>query len=437
MTSASLQKQVVALRGQGKSWVEISMILGVNMECARSSYRRAVQKAKPVVTAVPRADVDPARAFAARRYGIDKDAQISALKAELKIAAEAANIEEAFRQIARETAPLLPPAPPLWTFTPSKDVAFETIGQMISDWHGFEEVKASRTRGFAEYSPEIMLRRVGNLVAAHAAIVERLSSEGRYVFPELFIPLLGDFVSGSIHDLEKHAHGSNVVLSAYNVAWLLAQTIRELSRLYPETYVAGVSGNHGRLPDNKRVPAKDPTRNWDYFVYMLLVEMCRELPNVHFWFPDAYSAQVEVRGWNFILNHGTNIRRWQGIPWYGMERWATKSTALEAQRGNIIHYRLLGQFHKSAQLPTQVGETFVNGSLIGANEYAVDEVTESDPPKQLLFGIHAKYGVTHRWPLNLLHDRADIPQFDLTRLRGIQEAAASGMGAAPVWRIGK
>jgi hypothetical protein len=125
-----------------------------------------------------------------------------------------------------------------------------------------------------------------------------------------------------------------------------------------------------------------------------------------------------------------------GIPWYGMERWATKSTALEAQRANIIHYRLLGQFHKSAQLPTQVGETFVNGSLIGANEYAVDEVTESDPPKQLLFGVHGRYGVTHRWPLNLLHDRQGGPLFNLTRLTELQEPAAK-MGEAPIWRITK
>ena len=32
--------------------------------------------------------------------------------------------------------------------------------------------------------------------------------------------------------------------------------------------MVGTVGNHGRLPDDKKVPSKDPTRSWDYLAYL-------------------------------------------------------------------------------------------------------------------------------------------------------------------------
>lgn len=380
--------------------------------------------------------VDPVELFGQRRKIRRLDAQVKFLRKELEAAAIEHNSFELLNQLAEETAPQLPEAPKVWKDMPTTKhhSIIETPTQMLSDWHAFEEVKASRTRGFAEYNPEIMVRRLGNLVAAHASIVQRMRAGG-YVYPECFVPLLGDFVPGTIHELDKHTFGQTVVLTAYNTAWLLAQVLREISRLYERVYVAGVVGNHGRFPENRRgTPTKEPTKNWDYVVYLFAKHMLGDIPGIVWELPDAYSMQVNVRGWNVLMNHGDKIRKWMGIPWYGIERWDVKSTALEAQRHNIIHYRLLGQFHKSAQLPSQVGEKFVNGSVVGANEYAVDLVTESDPPKQLLFFMHEEHGATGRWPLNLTHDRASIPEFTWTKHLEVQQVEDK-MGEAPIWYV--
>jgi len=374
-------------------------------------------------------------AFEARAATRRLQSRIRFLEGELEEAAHQVNLNALLKELAKEAAPSLPPPKPAWQ-APSggEGEVVETMVQMLSDWHAFEEVKASRTRGFASYSPEIMTARVANMVAAHT-FIKRKMERGGWRFPEIFIPLLGDFIPGTIHNLERHANGLTIVASTFNAAWLLAQVLRDLKAEYERMYVCGVVGNHGRLPDDRKVPSKDPTRNWDYMVYLLAAEMLRDCEGIEFRFPDAYSAQVNIRGYNVLLNHGDKIRRWMGIPWYGIERWDVKSTALEAQRANVIHYRLLGQFHKSAQLPSQVGEKFVNGSVVGANEYAVDEVTESDPPKQLMFGMHAQFGATHRWPLLLTVDRPGRPNYNLARLRELQSMDESDENVARVWSL--
>jgi len=437
------QELIEAVRKHGQNWRVVADVIGVPDGAIEAHWRRHLRNTPDGARAIkdylastiqpPEEASTPEKAFEQRSAGIDVRDQIKELQKELNAAAKEKNLGDTLRELAEQTAPKLPPASPLWKPKPvTKERTIETMCQFWSDWHLFESVSLERTRGHQEYNAGIGAKRVGQNVAAHTSIVQRLRRSG-WEFPELMVFLGGDFHPGTIHELERHSSdGANAVLHAYGTAWLIAQALRDLSRLYDKVKVAGVPGNHGRLPDAKRVQQKDPTRNWDYMIYLLVKQMLSEVENIEFWFPNSYAAQVEIRGWNFLLNHGHEIRSWMGIPWYGMKRKIAQITALEAARGNLIHYHLYGQFHQGTQIPHAAGEAFVNGSLPGGNEFSLEALGEMSPPSQLMFGVHEEHGVTHRWPVKLDRIEDGIPEYSVTPWEEVQDVGEKGVRK---WRI--
>ncbi len=377
----------------------------------------------------------PEEAFERRTIEQRLRDRIQFLDQELRVAARERSIVDGLSEIATATAQLLPKPPPLWTPEKlSKHAVVETVYQMLSDLHAYEYVSAERTRGHNEYTAEVMARRMGSLVAAHLSIIEKLLLGG-YVFPELVIGLLGDNVSGTIHDLERHSDAPNIVLSVYGCAWLLAQSISELARHYEKVYVYGVGGNHGRLPDVRRKQMKDPTRTWDYMIYLLLREMLRENNHIEFWFPDSWGAQVNIRGWNVLVGHGDDVKSWAGIPWYGLERKVGRLAALEGARGNTINYHLMGHFHSATVIPHPAGETIVNGSVIGATEFGIDSIGRADVPSQWLLHFHEEWGINDMRKLKLEPPRKKAPRFTIEPWRAVQKLESQTSDRSG-WNIG-
>ena len=379
---------------------------------------------------------DPKHKFVSRADEAGTKHVRYALEAEIKAAAREKSIGDKLQETIKEVVPTLPVLKSAWRPPKRKDEGpFETVVQFLSDWHSFEYVSIERTRGLNAYSPEIMCQRAGQLVASHTSIHQKLT-RGGYRFPELVMLLGGDFSPGTIHDLERHAMGTNITQATMGCAWLLSQVIRSLSQLYDNIYIIGVGGNHGRLPDARRKQMKDPQRTWDWVIYQMLSWMLRDQPNLKFWFPDAWAAQIEIRGWNFLLNHGDDIKSWGGIPWYGIQRRTDKTLALEGARGNVINYQMLAHFHASTNIPHPAGETFINGSMIGGTEYSIDALGVSDPPKQLMCMVHEKRGITSRWPLRLDIISDNAPEYVTTDWLAGHEQPPVGLGTIPKMIIG-
>jgi hypothetical protein len=98
------------------------------------------------------------------------------------------------------------------------------------------------------------------------------------------------------------------------------------------------------------------------------------------------------------------------IPYYGLDRMVRNINALEASRGSIIHYWLVGHFHSASSIPVNAGEVFVNGSVVGASEFTVNGLGKADAPRQYMLGVHREHGVTHRWPL-IATCEPDAPEY--------------------------
>lgn len=294
------------------------------------------------------------------------------------------------------------PNPPAYV-PPKKadaDTVEETLVLMLSDWHMYETVDPERVRDFNAYSSEIAGRRVYTIVHSLIAIKKKMEKGGGWKFPRLVVSLNGDLISGSIHEVERHSDAPSVTHAVYGAGLLLAQALRDLAPHFEEIEVFCTSGNHGRLPDARRVQQKDPLRSWDTLIAWFAKEHLRALKDrIHFHTPNSYSVMFEVEGWNFLQTHGHDVKSWNQIPWYGINRMVGNINALEASRNRVVHHYLFGHFHTATSLPHAAGESFINGSLIGGTEFSVNALGKADKPTQWMFGVHRDHGVTHRWPL--------------------------------------
>lgn len=365
---------------------------------APSLKKRKPTRAEVAQAAAKAIEVDPVEDAAA------KLAQHRERLRERQVINELAG-ERSFRahleRLAMATVPLLPPPPAYKPITTKGKPTTETMLQMLSDFHAYETVKPSRVRDFNIYSADIFGQRARGIVENHIAIKTKMEQGGGWRFPELVIALNGDLISGTIHELERHSDAPNVILAVYGAAMVLAQMVRDLAAHYEAVRIFCTSGNHGRLPDARRVQQKDPLRNWDAMIAILAKEATRNIPHLAWVIPDSYAVGYEIQGWRFVQTHGHEINSWNQIPYYGLNRAVTNLNALEASRGKPIHYWLFGHFHSLSQIPAANGETLINGSLIGGNEYSVNALGKADKPKQWLLGVHREQGVTHRWPVSV------------------------------------
>jgi hypothetical protein len=172
---------------------------------------------------------------------------------------------------------------------------------------------------------------------------------------------------------------------------------KDLSQHFESVEVLYLSGNHGRRSTKKDYHgARD---NWDYLIAEIARMHCTALENVVFNIPNSFSACVSVEGWGFGLSHGDDVRSWNGIPWYGIERKVRRLSAISATRDQRVHYYGFGHFHNLATQAALDGETIINGSWVATDPYAYEGLSVFTEPSQWIFGVHRKRGVS--WRLNM------------------------------------
>lgn len=330
----------------------------------------------------------------------DRAAKLRGIRAERE-ALEAVAGERSFRNYLASLIADVPKldAPPKYRVSKTKLATVdESLILLLSDWHAYEIVKKERVLGLNEFNADVLGRRAYRVIQSVRAITDKMRAGG-WRFPRLVVAANGDMISGTIHEVERHSDAPNVIQAAIGCGLLLAQSLRDLAASFDEVEVYGTSGNHGRLPDQRRVSQKDPTRSWDFLIYSIARQALVDVSNVKFTLPDSYSVVYDVEGWRVYQGHGHDIKSWQSIPFYGISRTATGLNALRVASGTPIHYFLFSHFHNPGSICAPGSEYFVNGSLIGGTEFSVNGLGRSDRPCQWLLGVHRDHGVTHRWPI--------------------------------------
>lgn len=217
--------------------------------------------------------------------------------------------------------------------------------------------------------------------------------------------MLGDLVSGIIHDELKQNDEVGIVKQMLHAVDAIAEAILMLCQEFEEVRVTSVVGNHGRVSEKYYFKGK-ANNNFDYLVSKMLEKLTADQPNLSWNVPESFWAMEEVCGDTFFLSHGDFVRSWSGIPWYGLSRAYLKWRTLAADYGISFDHMVIGHFHNPNVFTMVRGMMFVNGSTKGGDEYAIGAISAACDPVQLLFGMNpTRRGPTSIWHVNSAHIR--------------------------------
>jgi hypothetical protein len=163
---------------------------------------------------------------------------------------------------------------------------------------------------------------------------------------------------------------------------------------FPVVEEHSVPGNHGRT--GKEYPDEV---NFDN---VLAQEIAARMDGV-----DRFSMEVEwdwwkyvnIYNWRFLAVHGSQIRGWMGIPFYGLTNKGMKWQG--SMPAGPWHYLVHGHFHTPFSMPWNNFEIISNGALPSDDDFALRELGMASTPAQQVFGVHPEHGVTWRYTLDL------------------------------------
>lgn len=248
-----------------------------------------------------------------------------------------------------------------------------------SDWHYGEVVDYEEMSGLNRYDPDICRDRVQQLVRSTLAF-----KKVRPAVTGLNLAILGDQASGAIHGLEE----TNAVPAAeqyVQVGEIMAGAVEALAPHFPEVVIDCTFGNHPRATE---APAsKGGYNSGDWIAYNMASALTRHLPNVTWNVPRAGMIVRVIAGKTFLFWHGDGVRSsMPGVPWGGVMRRVNVLKATYAAKGIYIDYVCLGHFHQDCVVPG----IFMNGALIGQNEYGLKNFGGGEPAKQLIITLDEK-----------------------------------------------
>lgn len=279
----------------------------------------------------------------------------------------------------------------------------EGLVLVLSDMHADEVVTPEECGYLEEYNFRIACARAERLVNTIIQWTQH-TMRANFRFPTLTILSIGDQTNGEIHGAESRSAFQNSFKNSLAIGALKALMVRDLAAHFEQVNLLCLSGNHGRRTDKKNYAG--PQDNFDYLIAEIAKLHCRDLDNVSWAIPNAWSAQVDVNGVGIMAFHGDEIPgSGGGVPFYGLTRKQQGLVALNSMQG-IKHPRLYvcGHYHRPAVLSDVDTEIIINGAWAATGAYAYNRFSGYREPAQWLFGVNEKYGVTWRLNVKLKHD---------------------------------
>ena len=278
---------------------------------------------------------------------------------------------------------------------------------MLSDWHVGETVQPGSAGG-NRYNTRAVFARAANLFENANHVIElQWRAAGKHGKPtQIVLPLLGDFVSGEIHDELARTNDVDPLPSVLAARDILLTLIKGFASQYGRVICPCVSGNHGRT-DRKPTAKHALWRNLDWLLYTMLERDFQADKRVTFVNPEDNMAFFRVYDVRFLAMHGHDLGVRGGDGIIGsvgpIMRGRAKMAAFCEARRTPFDILLLGHWHQHVIMPGVV----VNGSLKGPDEYTLGTLrARPEPAGQALFFVHPAYGITSHWLIRVEESKA-------------------------------
>ena len=262
----------------------------------------------------------------------------------------------------------------------------------LSDWHVDEIVRSNSVNGKNKFNAKVADKRINNLFANALKLIKIGQAENS--IKDVVIVLGGDFFSGNIHE-ELLENTSMLPIEAVMFAQdHLVSGIKFLNdHLKVKFHVVCVVGNHSRITQ-KVHNSSEYGNSLEYYMYHNIAKFFAKHKNIRFTIPQGYHQYIKVYGKTIRIHHGHNMRYGGGVGgvFIPVNKAINEWNKIRYADLDIIHH-----FHRVVD----GGNFTINGSLIGFNAYALSIKASPEPPKQLFFLWHKKYGKIMTTPIFL------------------------------------
>jgi hypothetical protein len=262
---------------------------------------------------------------------------------------------------------------------------------LASDWHVEETVEPELVSYKNEFNLEIAWERIQRFFQKIVELIEVQS----HLAPvqELWLALLGDLMSGYIHE---ELMESNELSPVETVVWLREVIVAGIDYLLENTklpiYLPTCHGNHGRTTPRKRI--KTSYKNsYEWLLYMMLAAEYAEHDRVHWIVGKGYHNEQKIMGRNCRFHHGDGLRYHGGVG--GITIPVNKSVA-QWNKMNTADFDFFGHWHTYLW---HYSNWVSNGCLIGFSPFAVEIKADFQHPTQAFCVVDSAYGLTDAKPI--------------------------------------
>jgi predicted phosphodiesterase len=294
------------------------------------------------------------------------------------------------------------PEPPTWlNAAPGKGTSGIPLIP-LGDWHWGETVDPDQVGGINSFNRAEGRKRVKRL--SEAVIDLSFNHMTHPSYPGAVLCLLGDFITGNIHEDLAQTNDGPVMWSVNEVENQLLGLILSWKKKFKKLAIICVPGNHGRNTPKPRTNNKI-YESYEWLIYCHIEQYFRNDPDVSVYVPNEVDAFFSIYGHKFMLTHGDTLGVKGGDGLIGalgpIARGTMKIGAQQRRIGHDFDTLIIGHYH--FYLPRgDASPVLVNPALIGHNTYAHLQlrVAPNDPAQALTF-IHPKWGFTAQWKMIL------------------------------------
>ena len=315
---------------------------------------------------------------------------ISALRAELEEAKSQQHTSETLREwIGSAKAATNELQMPKWMDQPKSAGAPGVPTIQLSDFHWGEYVDPKQIGGVNAYNLVIARKRLETVIHGAIKLARILSPDMQY--PGIVAPLLGDMISGSIHEELRATNELSTMPTVLDLYRNLVPAIKLLADTFGAVFLPCVGGNHGR--DTMKTWAKDRNyTSFDWLLYQFLSVAFEADPRVTFFIPDGPDALYRIYGMRYLGTHGDQFKTGDSIigPIGGITRGEQKKLSRNVSVGQEYDVMIFGHFHTRMISRRLRG----NGSLKSYDEYAASMNLKHEPAAQNFWITHPDHGIT-------------------------------------------
>lgn len=257
----------------------------------------------------------------------------------------------------------------------NKDTTVSDWGDVvgISDWHIGEDVSSDEVNGANEFNYKVATKRITKYIQS---VSEKQQSSN------VIIADLGDNIRGIIHGGVEDTEGG-LMESIVKAVDLQVMFINSMLSLYEKIDYRFVVGNHSRLDDD--IKSKGKYKDYSWLITQMLMRLYVDESRITFHISKSGYHLIKVNTANILLFHGDTMRGYN--PNQTGSRLTIQDICVSLFRKSARHF-FSGHKHIAMNVHNQwEGVNIISGTLVGANEYGVQNGFSSISSSQCMFNV--------------------------------------------------